>query len=142
MQELTPRAKFLNVVFVGAASFFIIGACLPCQNFANTLLNLPCLPVGSISIGVIYFFLGLSAIGAPAVIRKYGEKRVLLLSTITYVAYVLSVAYIVVPVVAVTSIALGFGGALFNTCGGSFLAKNSDKSNRGLHSGIFNAWLS
>jgi MFS family permease len=128
------------VVLVGASFLFVIGGYMPCQNFASLLLNLPCLPIGSISIGVIYFFLAISASGASAVIRRAGEKKVLLLSAITYIAYTLSVSYIVAPVIAVTSIALGVGGALFNTAGGSFVAKNSDKSDRGLHSGIFNAF--
>eukprot|EP01046_Picozoa_sp_COSAG06_P048872 COSAG06_NODE_7395_length_2518_cov_8.792063_4_plen_35_part_01 len=34
---------------MGLGFLFIMGGYQPCQNFATSLLNLPCLPVGSIS---------------------------------------------------------------------------------------------
>ena len=129
-----------NVLLLGLGFFFVMGGYSPCQNFASTLLNLPCLAVGDISIGIIYLMLSMSAVCASAVIRRTGEKKVLVYCSAVYALYVLSVSYIVSPVVFVTSVVLGLCGGLLNTAGGAMLAKNSDDSNRGLHSGIYNAF--
>ena len=73
---------------------------------------------------------------ASLVIGRYGECLTLVVSSLTYITYVLSVAYIATPVVLVTSMFLGIFGGFLNTAAGSFLAKNSNESNRGSHSGI------
>ena len=41
----TPQLR--NVVTMGVGFLLIMGGYAPCQNFATSLLNLPCLPVGS-----------------------------------------------------------------------------------------------
>ena len=88
------------------------GAAAPCQNFATSLLNLPCLPVGSISIGSIYAALAISALVAPAVIRKVGERMAMIVTSMAYWSYVLSVSYIITPVVLLTSINIGLCGGV------------------------------
>ena len=47
----------------------------PCQSFASSLLNFKCLPVGEISIGVIYLFLAAGSLVAPSVVGRYGPRR-------------------------------------------------------------------
>lgn len=88
----------------------------PCQNFATSLLNLSCLPIGSISIGSIYAALAISALVAPVVIRKFGERMAMIVTSMAYWSYVLSVSYIVTPVVLLTSINIGLCGGVSSTC--------------------------
>ena len=66
---------------MGLGFLFIMGGYAPCQNFATSLLNLPCLPVGSISIGSIYAALAVSSLIAPWVIRKLGERMAMILTS-------------------------------------------------------------
>lgn len=87
-------------------------AAAPCQNFATSLLNLPCLPVGSISIGSIYAALAISALVAPVAIRKFGERMAMIVTSMAYWSYVLSVSYIITPVVLLTSINIGLCGGV------------------------------
>jgi hypothetical protein len=84
----------------------------PCQNFATSLLNLPCLPVGSISIGSIYAALAISALVAPVFIRKFGERMAMIVTSMAYWSYVLSVSYIITPVVLLTSVNIGLCGGV------------------------------
>lgn len=84
----------------------------PCQNFATSLLNLPCLAVGSISIGSIYAALAISALVAPVVIRTFGERMAMIVTSMAYWSYVLSVSYIITPIVLLTSINIGLCGGV------------------------------
>lgn len=92
-----------NVLVMGFAFFLIMGGYAPCQNFATSLLNLPCLPIGSISIGSIYAALALSALLAPVAIRAVGERTAMIITSLAYAMYVLSVSYIVTPVARLSS---------------------------------------
>eukprot|EP01052_Picozoa_sp_SAG31_P029218 SAG31_NODE_2887_length_4948_cov_3.419468_1_plen_329_part_00 len=129
-----------NIIAMGLGFLLIMGGYQPCQNFATSLLNLPCLPVGSISIGSIYAALAVSSVLAPVIIRKLGDRMAMIVTSLAYSTYVVSVSYIITPVVVLTSINIGLCGGVLNTASGSFLAKNCDDSNRGLYSGIFNAF--
>ena len=101
------RAQLWNVVMMGLGFLFIMGGYQPCQNFATSLLNLPCLPVGSISIGSIYAALAVSSLVAPVVIRRLGDRAAMILTSLAYSTYVLSVSDIITPVVLLTSIMIG-----------------------------------
>jgi integral membrane sensor domain MASE1 len=61
-------------------------------------------------------------------------------SSLAYGTFAASVAYIALPVVMVTSICIGLFGAFLNIGGGVALADCTNDSNRGLYSGIFNAF--
>ena len=52
----------------------------------------------------------------------------------------MSVTYIVLPVVLLASACIGFFGAFLNIASGVALAAWSTSENRGLYSGIFNAF--
>ena len=51
---MAGKQQLRNILAMGLGFLLIMGGYQPCQNFATSLLNLPCLPVGSISIGSIY----------------------------------------------------------------------------------------
>ena len=132
--------ELFNVVMLGLGFLLIMGGYSPVQNFATSLLNLPCLAIGSFSIGLIYAALAIAALLAPVAIRRLGERTAMILTSLAYCTYVVSVAWIITPVVILTSINIGLCGGVLNTAGGSFLAKNCDDTNRGQFSGIFNAF--
>jgi len=111
-----------------------------CQSFASSLLNFDCVPLGEISIAVIYASLALGSLVAPKVIERFGVWGCMVYSSLAYSIFACSVAYIVLPVVLVTSMCIGFLGAFLNVCSGVALSDNSSAATRGLYSGIFNAF--
>ena len=54
--------ELFNVVMLGLGFLLIMGGYSPVQNFATSLLNLPCLAIGSFSIGLIYAALAIAAL--------------------------------------------------------------------------------
>ena len=80
------------------------------QSFASSLLNFSCIPMGDISIGIVYIALAAGSLCAPAVITRAGPRACMVYCSLAYSTFALSVTYIVLPVVLVTSLAIGFFG--------------------------------
>ena len=64
-----------SVIWMGIGYFWVMGGYITVQGFASTLLNFSCVPLGDISIGVIYFCFAVASLGAPGVIEKWGVKN-------------------------------------------------------------------
>ena len=129
-----------NVITMGLAFFFIMGGYAPCQNFATTLLDMPCLPLGSICIGLLYVVMAFCSFGAPLVIARIGPKRTMCLASIAYPMFVLSASYVVTPLVVLLAILIGACAALLNIAQGALQTECCDDTNRGIHNGIFMAF--
>ena len=137
-----PRTRhpLVNVFILGLGFFFVMGGYNPCQSFASSLLNFDCIPLGTISIAVIYAALATGSLVAPAIIARWGVWRCLVYTTLAYCAFACSVSYIILPVVLLSSVFIGFFGAFLNIASGVALAECSTAATRGLYSGIFNAF--
>ena len=103
------------------------------------LLDTKCLPLGSISIGSIYFFLAISAL-CTVLYRPVRRRPVDGVAAVSYPAFIGSVVYIVSPAVLLCSVAIGVCGGVLNTANGVVVNRNSTEENRGRRSGIFNAF--
>lgn len=130
----------MNVLLLGCAFFCIVGGYQPVQTFATSLLDTKCMPLGSISIATVCFCLAISATTAPFFISRWGAVRSILIAAIAYPAFIASVVYVVSPVVLLCSVAIGIGGGILQTASGVVVDQNSDETNRGRRSGIFNAF--
>jgi MFS family permease len=135
----TDPRPLTNVLIMSFGFFLTYGGFNPIQSFASSLLNFQCVPIGDISIGLIYAAGALTSLFAPTIVGRYGPRACMLYSSIGFVLFAASVAYIVLPVVIVASIALGICGALFNISQGVALGHCVTDQTRGLYSGIFQA---
>jgi len=140
LPALKMEQSMKNILLLGMGFFCIMGGYQPVQSFATSLLDTKCLPLGSISIGSIYFFLAISATTAPYFITRFGAVRSMVVAAIAYPAFIASVVYVVSPVVLLCSMAIGICGGVLNTANGVVVDRNSDETNRGRRSGIFNAF--
>ena len=129
-----------NVLLMSASFFFIMGGYSPTQNFATTLLDLPCLPLGSICIGLLYVVMAFASFVAPVFIRRMGPKRTMCIASLTYPLFIVSAVFIVSPLMVVLAVLIGLFAALLNTAQGALQTDCCNDSNRGLHNGIFTAF--
>ena len=129
-----------NVIVMGVAFFFIMGGYMTCQNFATTLLDLPCMPLGSVCIGVLYVVMDVASFVTPVCMRRLGPKRTMCIASFAYPLFVLSAAYAVTPLMILLSVLIGFCAALLNIAQGALQTECCDDTNRGLHNGIFMAF--
>eukprot|EP00038_Savillea_parva_P025857 m.49843 g.49843 ORF g.49843 m.49843 type:complete len:565 (+) comp7172_c0_seq2:499-2193(+) len=121
------------------AFFFVFGGFYPAQSFASSLLNFTCVPLGDISIGVVYLVGALGALIAPALVGRWGTRACMVLSSLVFIMYTASVTYIALPAVVVTSLGLGMAGVTLNVAQGVALGDCVTDKTRGLYSGIFQA---
>lgn len=65
-ETLVPEddRAFVNVLVMSVGFFFVFGGYNPVQNFASSLLNFECLPVGDISIGIVRVFVTFASAAA------------------------------------------------------------------------------
>ena len=68
--------------------------------------------LGTISIGLLYVFFALGGFVAPYLVRKLGAKNGMLLGSLTYIAFQLSLIYMITPIVLIVSVLIGCGGSL------------------------------
>lgn len=108
--EATDPRGFTNMLVMGIGFFFVMGGYNPVQSFASSLLNYSCLPLGDISIGLVYLALAVGSLFAPSVIATVGPRVCMVYGSLAYSAFAVSVAYVVLPVVFVSSLAIGFFG--------------------------------
>jgi hypothetical protein len=131
--------KLYNVLALSFGFFFVFGGFGPTQQFATTLLNFACLPLGSISMGLLYLTLSTTSIVAPLVVRRWGLRTTIFVSSLTYGAYVASFIWVFSPAVLLGSVTIGVFGAFMNCAAGTLLASCCDDSNRGLYTGLNSA---
>ena len=106
--------KLYNVLVLSCGFFFVFGGYGPTQQFATTLLNFPCMPLGSISMGLLYGTLSVASIFAPLICRRWGLRNTIIISSVAYFTYVGSLVWVVSPLVLLTSIFIGILGAFMN----------------------------
>lgn len=135
-------AKMYNVVVHGIAFMIIFSAFQTASEYAQPILEDQDLgDLGFQSAAVIYLSLACANIVAPAVVEKLGPKKAMIVGASLYLVYLASFLKPTRATVLLSSVVLGFGGAVLWAAQGVFLIENSDPRRRGRDTGIFWALL-
>ena len=97
-----------NVLVMGVAFCFIMGGYMTTQNFATSLLDFgPCMPLGSICMGLLYFTFAFASVAAPAaIVRLGGAARAMLVGSLAYPLFIASATFILTPLMLLMSLLL------------------------------------
>lgn len=141
---LCSRSAY-NIAVVSASFVLLFASYNTLQNFETSLLpnswtiasrtvnwNL-----GNVSLAVLYGSVAITVFTAPWLVRNLGTKGAMVLGAACYVAYEVSLIWLVPWVVLLMSVVIGFGAAILWTALGVFLTQNATKDNYGAVSGAF-----
>ena len=134
-----PSGLF-NVIVMGISFLFIMGGYMTTQNFATSLLDFgPCLPLGSICMGLLYVVFAFACFLAPAAIERLGgAARAMFVGSLAYPLFIVSAVYNLTPVMLLTSIVIGLCAALLNVGQGVLMTECCDTPHGREHNGLYN----
>ena len=126
-----PR-NLVNVVNMGCSFLLVFTAFQTVQGLAAKLLG----DLGTTSLGLIYVSFAGFGFVAPSVVRAIGPKGAMVVGALCYIIYMVSLIYIIKPLVLVLSAAIGMGAATLWCGQGEMLSRCSNEENKSLFAGI------
>lgn len=124
--------RYLNIFLLGFGFFLLFSAFNTSQVFMTSIFR----DKGYIILGIIYGIFSLSNFLSPSIDTKLGSRLTIIISSITYVLFVFSMATRLWYLVSFFSFVIGFGAACLWTSQGVFMTLISEKD-IGLFAGIF-----
>lgn len=92
--------------------------------------------LGYYTLAVLYSSLSISNFISPFIVSKFGEKISLIIGTLSYAIYIGSNIYVTQPSLYISSILVGFGGAILWNAQGSLIIKYSTEETIGANTGL------
>ena len=120
-----PR-NLANVVNMGVGFLLVFTAFQTVQGLAAKLLG----DLGTTSLGILYVAFAGFGFVAPSVVRALGPKGALVMGASCYIVYMVSLIYIIKPLVLVLSALLGVGAATLWCGQGEMLSRCSNEDNK------------
>jgi len=86
---------------------------------------------------LIYVFFAVGGFFAPALARRLGPRKGMVLGGLTYVLYVASLIYMITPLVLILSACIGCGAALLWTSQGMMMSQCTNETNKAKYFSMF-----
>ncbi|XP_039261374.1 UNC93-like protein MFSD11 isoform X2 [Styela clava] len=145
--DLRPGIKFLNVLLLGFTFMLVFTGFQTCGMVEQTVLESykqihpDFNGVGYTSLAIIYTVFAVANWVAPSIVSIIGPKYSMIISAVTYTAYIATFIKPMTVTLYLGSVLIGIGAAVLWTAQGNFLTLNSDDHTMGRNSGIFWALL-
>lgn len=131
----TPaRTRWSAIIAVSVAFFMLFLAFNSLQNYATSLLPGS---LGSESLSVLYVSVCVFVFTAPHIAKRLGEKRTMVLGSVSYLIYMGSTIHPIRAIVLIAAVIIGFGAAILWVSVGSYITKASHPSELGRTNGMF-----
>ncbi|KAK5583579.1 hypothetical protein RB653_005176 [Dictyostelium firmibasis] len=128
-----PKNYKSNIIILGLSFCILFSAFSPTQILQTTINQ----NLGYYTLAVLYSSLSISNFLSPFIVSKFGEKLSLIIGTLSYSIYIGSNIYVTSPSLYISSILVGFGGAILWNAQGSLVIKYSTESTIGANTGLF-----
>ncbi|KAM9968872.1 hypothetical protein ACTFIW_000275 [Dictyostelium discoideum] len=122
-----------NIIILGLCFCILFSAFSPTQILQTTIYQ----NLGYYTLAVLYSSLSISNFISPFIVSKFGEKISLIIGTLSYAIYIGSNIYVTQPSLYISSILVGFGGAILWNAQGSLIIKYSTEETIGANTGLF-----
>ncbi|KAM9979756.1 hypothetical protein ACTFIZ_006002 [Dictyostelium cf. discoideum] len=123
----------INIIILGLCFCILFSAFSPTQILQTTINQ----NLGYYTLAVLYSSLSISNFISPFIVSKFGEKISLIIGTLSYAIYIGSNIYVTQPSLYISSILVGFGGAILWNAQGSLIIKYSTEETIGSNTGLF-----
>ncbi|KAN0029755.1 hypothetical protein ACTA71_007892 [Dictyostelium dimigraforme] len=138
VENVTSKLKTLqnnkiNIIILGLCFCILFSAFSPTQILQTTINQ----NLGYYTLAVLYSSLSISNFISPFIVSKLGEKPSLIIGTLSYALYIGSNIYVTQPSLYISSILVGFGGAILWNAQGSLVIKYSTEETIGANTGLF-----
>ncbi|KAM9992500.1 hypothetical protein ACTFIY_009935 [Dictyostelium cf. discoideum] len=123
----------INIIILGLCFCILFSAFSPTQILQTTINQ----NLGYYTLAVLYSSLSISNFISPFIVSKFGEKISLIIGTLSYAMYIGSNIYVTQTSLYISSILVGFGGAILWNAQGSLIIKYSTEETIGPNTGLF-----
>ncbi|KAN0015971.1 hypothetical protein ACTFIU_005921 [Dictyostelium citrinum] len=123
----------INIIILGLCFCILFSAFSPTQILQTTINQ----NLGYYTLALLYSSLSISNFISPFIVSKLGEKISLIIGTLSYAIYIGSNIYVTQPSLYISSILVGFGGAILWNAQGSLVIKYSTDETIGSNTGLF-----
>eukprot|EP00040_Diaphanoeca_grandis_P013957 m.70554 g.70554 ORF g.70554 m.70554 type:complete len:603 (+) comp24242_c0_seq1:111-1919(+) len=125
--------NFANVLNIAFAFLLLFTAFQTTQMLASSLIG----ALGQYSLALVYVFFTIGGFFAPAICGRLGARLGMFIGALTYVIYVASLIYLIVPVVLVTSALIGCGAGVLWTSQGMMMTMSTNNNNKTKYNSMF-----
>lgn len=125
--------NFANVLTMSFSYLLVFSAFQTTQMLAASLLG----DLGNYSVAIIYMVFTAGGFFGPAIVGILGPRKGMFLGSLTYVLFVGSLIYMIVPVILACSAIIGFGASVMWNSQGMMMTACTNQSNKSKYNSMF-----